>query len=432
MQQSQRSGCNHALEYAIERANSLGLPVLVAFGLTPCFPEATRTHYDFMLAGLRETAADLMQRGVGFVLGRGDPVALALGLADCAALTVVDGGCLRLQRQWRERFAANACCPVVEVESDVVVPIGSASAKEEFAAATLRPKLGRQWDQYLVPLREREVGQPWSAALLARAGTLDDGHALPGLALPARAPRTVAPGRRAALTRLESFVRGSLARYHLERSNPAEDLGSGLSAHLHFGQISALETALAVRAADVCEAAKAAFLEELLVRRELARNFVHYNPRYDAYSGLPSWSRISLEAHAADPRPYRYRPEDLADAHTHDPYWNAAQVELLTTGRMHGYMRMYWGKKILEWTADPETAFGIALELNNRYELDGRDANGFTGVAWCLGKHDRPWQERPVFGKVRSMTANGLCRKFDMEAYVARVAAPAGGTGTVG
>ena len=171
----------------------------------------------------------------------------------------------------------------------------------------------------------------------------------------------------------------------------------------------------------VGQKARDAYLEELIVRRELAMNFVHFNPAYGRYEALPAWARQTLDEHRRDPRPYIYDRDQLEQAETHDPYWNAAQQELLLTGRMHGYMRMYWGKKILEWSPDPEQAFETALYLNNTYELDGRDANGLAGVAWCFGKHDRGWPERPVFGKVRYMNANGLRRKFRMSAYVERV-----------
>jgi deoxyribodipyrimidine photo-lyase len=150
-------------------------------------------------------------------------------------------------------------------------------------------------------------------------------------------------------------------------------------------------------------------------------NFVNFNDRYDSYDCLPEWAKQTLRAHKSDRRQYQYSFEELEEARTHDPYWNAAQREMVLFGKMHNYMRMYWGKKILEWTRKPEDAFRVALQLNNKYELDGRDPNGFTGVAWCFGKHDRPWQERKVFGKVRYMNAEGLRRKFDMDAYVRRV-----------
>jgi len=197
-----------------------------------------------------------------------------------------------------------------------------------------------------------------------------------------------------------------------------------LSPYLHFGQISPLEVALAVEnARDTNRAARDAFLEELIVRRELSLNFVEHHPRYDTFDALPAWAQRSLREHAADPREYLYTLEVLEAARTQDPYWNAAQREMVRTGKMHNYMRMYWGKKILEWSPTPEAAFAAALHLNNKYELDGRDPNSFAGVAWCFGKHDRAWGEREVFGKIRYMGAAGLKRKFDMDTYVRRVGA---------
>jgi deoxyribodipyrimidine photo-lyase len=163
---------------------------------------------------------------------------------------------------------------------------------------------------------------------------------------------------------------------------------------------------------------KEAYLEELIVRRELSMNFVFYNERYDSLDSIPEWARKTLKAHQKDRRDYPYHPEEFEQGKTHDPYWNAAQKEMVATGKMHGYMRMYWGKKILEWSKTPQEAFQTALYLNNKYELDGRNPNGFTGVAWCFGKHDRPWGERKVFGNIRYMNDGGLRRKFDADEYV--------------
>jgi len=168
-------------------------------------------------------------------------------------------------------------------------------------------------------------------------------------------------------------------------------------------------------------AATDTFLEELIVRRELAINFVTFNPSYMSFDCLPDWAKRTLKKHEKDPREYIYSPLEFENGQTHDPYWNAAQKEMVITGKMHGYMRMYWGKKILEWSESPEMGYKIAIDLNNKYELDGRDANGFAGVAWCFGKHDRPWGERPVFGNIRYMNANGLKRKFDIYRYVDRI-----------
>ena len=219
-----------------------------------------------------------------------------------------------------------------------------------------------------------------------------------------------------AAERLARFVAGGLGRPVGTRR--ALESSSGLSPYLRFGQISALRVALTVQGADARPDSRAAYLEELVVRRELAANFVYYNPAYGQPSGIPTWARETLERHAADPRPHLYDRAKLLSAATHDPAWNAAQHELLRDGRIHNYLRMYWGKKILEWSPDSQTAIRIALELNDRYALDGRSANGFANVLWCFGRHDRPWPERPIFGTVRSMTAAGLRRKVDLDAYL--------------
>ena len=212
--------------------------------------------------------------------------------------------------------------------------------------------------------------------------------------------------------------------YADERNDPALETMSGLSPYLHFGQVSPVTVGRAVRAASSApEAAREAFLEQLVVRRELAFNFAAYGPACDSLRCVPAWARATLEKHRGDPRPYRYSPRQLEEGRTHDPYWNAAMREMRLTGRLHGYMRMYWGKKILEWSPSPGAAFRTALRLNNRYFLDGRDPNSCEGVAWCFGLHDRPWQERPVFGMVRYMNESGLRRKFDIDAYVRRIQA---------
>jgi deoxyribodipyrimidine photo-lyase len=225
-------------------------------------------------------------------------------------------------------------------------------------------------------------------------------------------------GEIAAQQRLSAFL-DQLPCYAEHRNDPARPCTSQLSPYLHFGQISPVTIYRRITSYD--SPAVADFVEQLIVRRELAVNFVYYNPQYDRYEALPEWARKSLENHEQDPRSIRYDAQTLLTAATHDPYWNAAQKELVHLGTMHGYMRMYWGKKLLEWANTPQQAFNTALELNNRYQIDGRDPNGFAGVAWCFGKHDRPWVERPIFGAIRYMNDRGLKRKFDIERYVQRV-----------
>ena len=423
MQASQRARTNHALEHAVRRANDHGLPLVVAFGLTDDFPEATWRHYRFMLEGLRETASDLQRRGIRLVVRRGSPDDVALGLTADAAEVVCDRGYLRHQRAWRRRLAEEAACRVVEVEADVVVPTDTVSSKREYAARTFRPRVQRHLDRFLVELRTTAVDRD-SLDLELDGISLDD---LDAVLEPMRIDRSVPPsplfegGTREAFRRLRRFVDERLRGSSELRSQPQLDATSGLSPYLHFGQISPLDVALAVRSAPAPRADRDTFLEELVVRRELAVNFVRHEPTYDRYGCLPDWARKTLEAHRDDSREHVYVRREIEDGQTHDRYFNAAMLEMRSTGFMHTYMRMYWGKKILEWTNTPEYAYRLILELNNRWFLDGRDPSSYANVGWIFGLHDRPWAERSVFGTVRYMSSGGLERKADPEAYIRKV-----------
>jgi deoxyribodipyrimidine photo-lyase len=425
MQQSQRASCNPALEYAIRVANREDLPVLVAFGLTDDYPEANLRHYRFMLEGLREVAATLAERRIGFVVRRGAPNQVAMALAEDAAVAVCDRGYLRHQKAWRADVARRLSCPLVQIEGDVVVPVEVASAKAEPAARTLRPKLHWVWERYLRPIADAPVRRCSLDLSIESDVDLSDAD---GVLRTLGLDRAVPPvtrfrgGTAEARRRLREFLDARLDGYADRRSEPGAFQCSLLSPYLHFGQISPVEIALAVRDAGTGgDADRQAYLDELIVRRELAANFVEFEPRYDDYACLPSWARATLERHRADPREHVYTADRLERADTHDRYWNAAMSEMVHTGFMHNYMRMYWAKKILEWTPDPENAFRTTLYLNNKYFLDGRDASSYANVAWAFGLHDRPWPERPVFGKVRYMNARGLERKFDMAAYLRAV-----------
>jgi deoxyribodipyrimidine photo-lyase len=227
------------------------------------------------------------------------------------------------------------------------------------------------------------------------------------------------PGEDAAHRMLRLFIGERLGKYNEQRNDPNAGAVSDLSPYLHFGQISAQRVALEVRQSRKSKPSRDAFLEELIVRRDLSDNFCYYNEAYDMFEGFPAWAQQSLNVHRNDTRDYIYPIETFEAAQTHDPLWNAAQNEMRTTGKMHGYMRMYWAKKILEWTPSPEEALAIAIYLNDRYELDGRDPNGYTGIAWSIGGvHDRAWGERPVFGKIRYMSYDGCKRKFDVDVYM--------------
>ncbi len=424
MQAAQRCACNHALEYALHFAQENNQPLVVVFGLTPDFPGANARHYTFMLEGLSETAKDLEKRGIKFVLQIGSPDEVVLSLALEATVIVTDRSYMAMQRDWRRKVAQQAGCQVIQVETDVVVPVETAAAKEQYSAAVLRPKIMRQLPYYLYPLKEI---QPKKDALGLRINGEDTGD-IAGLLQKIGPDKSVqvspffTGGSARARMLLDDFMENKLDKYHMSGNDPALDLTSHISPYLHFGQISPLEVALCVKdAGHVREESRQAFLEQLIVRRELSMNFVYYNPSPETIECLPDWAASTLADHAQDKREYNYAFHELESAQTHDPYWNAAQMEMVLTGRMHSYMRMYWGKKILEWSPDPVEAFAVALKLNDKYELDGRDPNGLAGVAWCFGKHDRPWQERKIFGKVRYMNDSGLRRKFCIDEYVRRI-----------
>lgn len=423
MQQAQRVRYNHALTYAIERANEHNLPVVVVFGLTDDYPEANERHYAFMLEGLRDVAIALKKRKIRFVLKHQSPDEAALSLAQDAALLVMDKGYLKIQKLWRSRVLSDAPCGVVQVESDVVVPVDVVTDKEEYAARTIRPKIHKVLNDYLVPLGEVKVKRSSLKLNFDGLDILDVDGVLAKMKIDRRVGRvdTFVGGEVAAQKMLQSFVASRLDGYATKRNDPNENGVSHMSPYLHFGQVSPLDILLQMQDMVGETEDTEAYLEELVVRRELSMNFVDQNPNYDQYDALPDWAKKTLAKHEDDVRDYVYDLETWENVETHDPYWNAAQMEMVKTGKMHNYMRMYWGKKIIEWSEMPQQAFETALYLNNKYELDGRDANSYTGVAWCFGKHDRPWKERDVFGTVRYMNANGLKRKFDADGYVEKV-----------
>lgn len=426
MQQSQRAAFNPALETAVAAANRLALPVVVGFGLMDGYPEANARHYTFMLEGIAETARAIEARELRFVIRRGAPDDVAIELAQRAALVVCDRGYLRLQKTWRNRVAAEAGRRVVQVEADVVVPVDAASPRHEIAARTLRSKVAKRRDEFLVPLRNERVRV--RAGRIRLAGDVDLAD-IPSLVASLhidhniRAVKGLRGGSGEGRRRLRAFVGRHLDRYVCDRSHPGDPHVSTMSPYLHFGQISPVEVALAVRDSPADAANRDAYIEQLIIRRELSMNFVNTTRLYDRYDGLPEWARRSLDAHRRDPRPHVYSEADLARGETHDPYWNAAMRELLVTGFMHNHMRMYWGKKVLEWSPTPEAGYSALLRLNNTYFIDGRDANSYANVGWVFGLHDRPWPERPIFGSVRYMNAAGLERKTDIDAYLARIAA---------
>ncbi|MCE1245149.1 MAG: deoxyribodipyrimidine photo-lyase [Firmicutes bacterium] len=435
MQASQRAFCNHALEYAIEESNRRGKPLLVYFGLTPDYPGANLRHYDFMLRGLAETAESLCERGIRFILSLCEPSRGALSLSKQACLLVMDRGYTGIQKKWSSQVVAGAKCPVVMVESDVVVPVETVSPKEEYAARTIRKKIMEKLPYFLeIPELKNpvvsSVGMEFPVEAEFEAINLTGGASVEDILNKLNSDKSVEPsafyrgGRTECMKKLHNFVDRQLAFYHRDRNDPNLDGVSCMSPYLHFGQISPVEILYEVyKSGQQQSEGGLAFIEELVVRRELSMNFVHYNDDYDNFNNLQEWCRKTLLEHSGDRRKYVYSQEELESASTHDPYWNAAQFEMVKTGKMHGYMRMYWGKKIIEWMESPEEAYKTAVYLNDKYELDGRDPNGYAGVAWCFGKHDRPWTTREIFGTIRYMNDSGLKRKFHADGYVKKISA---------
>ena len=421
MYNSQRTICNHALEYAIFQANLLNKPMIVYFGLTPDFPQANLRHYNFMLKGLAEVGAELKKRGIKFVLQLISPETGAVKLAENACMIITDTGYLAIQRKWRKDAAQKINCPLIQVESDVIIPVGTVSSKREYAARTIRPKILNHLDRFMKPLNCIDPKKD-STRLAFDSLDLND---IDKIINKLKIDKTVnpseyfAPGQMQAQKLLDEFVTDKLKNYDTDRNDPSIDGLSNMSPYLHFGQISPLDIAMKVKQHQSKSAE--AYLEELIIRRELSMNFTHYTDDYDKYSCLPGWAKATLQSHKKDKRPYVYTLEQLENAKTHDDCWNAAQKQMLITGKMHGYMRMYWGKKIIEWTNAPQTTFKFMLYLNNKYELDGRDPNGFCGVAWCFGNHDRPWAPRSIFGTIRYMNEKGLQRKFDTAKYIEKI-----------
>lgn len=418
MQSAVRTRYNHALEYAIRRSHELHKPLIVIFCLYSSYPSVTPRSWNFLLEGLADVSVSLHDRGISFQVFDGDPKEVIPGIADDASLLVMDQGWTRVQRDWREQVLAKVSCQSVIVEANLIVPVETVSPKEEWSAATFRRKINRMLPDYLVPLTQEKVRYPSSDEEPFPEAMVSADH-LMEKQIPAGSGCTLLKGgERAALAQLNTFLSGKIDRYDSARNDPTARATSLLSAYLHFGHISPLDIAMRVNADP--GPGTAAFLEQLIVRRELAYNFVWYNPAYDQYTGLPAWAQKTLDKHRSDSREYEYTLREFEQGLTHDRVWNAMQQELVTTGYLHGYLRMYWGKKILEWSQSPDDGYSIAVTLNDHYQLDGRDPNGYTGVAWCFGKHDRPWKERPVFGMIRYMNEAGLRRKFRVDGWCER------------
>jgi deoxyribodipyrimidine photo-lyase len=425
MQRAQRGVDNHAVDVAVQVANLLRLPLVVYFAGISNFPHANLRHYVFLNQGLPDIEADLAQRNITFIMRRAPHESHEQLLADVhAAFLIGDENPMREPERWRKQLASRIRIPFWTVDADVVVP-SKLIEKAQYGAYTIRPRLERLLPEYLRPYENPRADRGWKRPRGFHVDSVHEDMTRGWKDF----DRSVGPvedwqgGTQAAVKRLKLFTAKLLASYDKQRNHPEVDGTSCLSPYLHFGHIGPLTIALAVDAAakkdPYLQVARESYFNELITWRELAVNFVRYTPNYDSPDCAEPWAKQTLAEHARDVREHIYTLRQLENAQTYDDLWNAGQLQMVRHGWMHNYLRMYWAKKILEWTPDIATAMKYSIYLNDKYFLDGRDPNGYAGIAWALlGKFDRAWGERPIFGKIRYMSGASTGRKFDSKSYI--------------
>lgn len=439
MSRDQRVKDNHALLEAQKTALDLGLPLIVVFNLHIKVGLRSREHFEFMLLGLKQVAQDLESLNISFIMMYGSFVKNILELTNkyLPAAIYFDFSPLLAPRRRAKLIAAKVSAPCFVVDTHNIIPTWIASDKQEFAAHTMRIKVHKQLKYWLFE-PDKVKKHPFTFSKNLGGISFLQAHEFVEKLPSSGINISFISGEKAAFSRLDTFIKRDMERYHLDRNDPTIDGQSGLSPYLHFGQISSLRVSLEVmnyteeppllllrpklaegRNEPSHEDGMNALLEELIVRKELSDNYCFYNQNYKSIEGAAEWAKKTLIQHKNDPRDFIYDTEQFESSQTHDPAWNSAQNELRNKGKIHGYMRMYWAKKILEWSSDPKKAIDIAIYLNDKYSIDGGDPNGYVGILWSVaGLHDRPWFERSVYGTIRYMNAEGLKRKFDLDKYI--------------
>jgi deoxyribodipyrimidine photo-lyase len=429
-QMNRRVECNHAFAYAIELANSLRLPVLYYEGLDCVYPYANDRLHTFMLEGVPDTMERLRTLGIGYVFylrrNRREPNDVLYELSRSAAAVVTDDYPTFIAAKNNTSVPAKVETAYFAVDSSCIVPMNRLE-KREWAAYTIRPKIRKLLPTYLKPFKMPPAHHAWTGSTPRWHVDVNREH-IPHLVSSCEIDHSVKPsaafhgGSSEAKRHLQVFLETRLRRYARERNEPTAHATSDLSPYLHFGHICSLEIALAAQIyAREQKLIADEFLEELIVRRELAFNFTRHTPNYDSLRSLPDWARKTLAQHSSDSRDPSFTCEQMERAETYDDLWNATQKELLLRGKIHGYYRMYWGKKIIEWAGTHDEALRIMIYLHDRYALDGRDPNTYTNVLWCFGLHDRPWTQRAIFGQIRYMSYEGMRRKTNVDAYIREI-----------
>lgn len=430
MRRDQRVQDNWAMLYAQQCALEAGSPLVVCFNINQEEYQGQGVrHVGFMLHGLKEVEEELGSLRIPFFLLRGDcsHTIPRFITEHSVGLCVSDFSPLRSFASSSSSVAdalsaLDPPVPMHEVDAHNIVPVWEPTDKQEVGARTLRPKITKLLPKFLKPFPavmehpHSYAGPEVKMEVSKILGTLKCDDNVPMVSW-------ATPGTKGGLENLSQFLTKRLGPYGGKRNDPNEDVQSDMAPWLNFGQVSAQRCALEAKAfSGKHNESVAGFIEELVVRRELSDNFCYHNPKYDSLEGCAAWAQETLRVHATDKRSHDYSLQQLEGGKTHDELWNAAQWELVHRGKMHGFMRMYWAKKILEWTATPEFALSSAIFLNDKYSLDGRDPNGFVGCMWSIGGvHDMGWKERPVFGKIRYMNYDGCKRKFNIGNYVHKI-----------
>ena len=427
MQQSQRVKYNHALAHAIKLANQFNLPLMVVFVVTEHFLSANERHYTFMFEGLVEVKRGVEEQGATFVIKIGQFSDVIPKLASEAHSVVFDYGYLKPQLNWRREVldkivAANLKTNIDLVESDLIVPIRRAYNKVAYGAYVIRPHLQKLAPQYRDFI---DSGKLKNISLISVKSdvNIDDLSFIQSLNIDHSVKKSnyFTGGYSHAKKHLQTFIDTKLSFYP-QRSDPSLGVQSYLSLYLQFGQISSLEVLDIIESLNLDIEVKKEFVEQLLVRRELAYNYVFYNKNYDNFLYMTEpWAYETMKTHQHDQREFIYTKEEIENGETEDIYFNSAMMEMKKTGFMANYMRMYWAKQIITWLQSYEEAYDLIVELNNKYFIDGRNPNSYVNIAWCFGKMDRPWPERSVWGKLRSMNDKGLKKKFNIDEYVKQI-----------
>lgn len=426
MSRDQRVADNYALLAAQTKALEQQVPLAVVFCLMKKSGYRSREQFEWMISGLKDVEAKLAKLQIPFMVLIGNAKETLTGMIHHTrpAAIYFDMNPLRGPRKLQQAIATKTSCPVYVVDSHNVIPVWQVSQKQEYAARTIRSKVQKLLPDYLAEFPNLKKHPFVWPGVVKTIANLDSMITQLLQHIPSNGQTiTFVPGEQAAQKVLHQFIATKLAGYATNRNDPSLDGQSDLSPYLHFGHIARTRVALEIEHQalqnDELRADADVFLEELIVRSALSDNFCYYNDLYDSLAGAADWARKTLTEHAKDPREFLYTFEQFKTAQTHDPAWNASQLQMVRTGKMHGYMRMYWAKKVLEWSVSPEEALNTLIQLNDFYSLDGGDPNGYVGILWSVaGLHDRPWFKRPVYGTIRYMNYNGLKRKFKIDKYI--------------